>query len=120
VSKRILIVEDDDDLRGLFRDVLVLASFDVEVAADGPQALRRIDNRLPDLVVLNLRLPMVSGVEIRHDLAANTQTRLIPIVVVTGSPDDLGDVEVACLLTKPVSPDRLVETVRNCLDTARA
>jgi len=115
VPNRILVVEDNDDLRGMFRHALSMAGFDVEEAADGIQALRHLDNRPPDLVVLDLRMPMVSGLDIRQDLAASIQTRQIPIVVVSGSPEDLGQVEVDCVLKKPVFPERLVETVRRCL-----
>jgi CheY-like chemotaxis protein len=115
VRKRILVVEDNDDLRHYFREVLTEGGFDVEEAGDGLQALRHLDNRRPDLVVMDLRMPMFSGVEVRQDLAANVMTRQIPVVVVSGSPEDLGDVPVDCLLKKPVMPDQLLNAVRRCL-----
>lgn len=118
--KRILVVEDDRDLRQHFRDVLSTAGFEVEEAADGMQALRHLDNRPPDLVVLDLRMPYFSGVEIRQDLASNILTRQIPVVVVTGSPEELpDDVVVDCVLRKPVYPEVLVDTVRRCLASPR-
>jgi CheY-like chemotaxis protein len=120
VSKRILVVEDNDDLRQYFRDVLATGGFDVEEAADGLQALRHLDNRRPDLVVLDLRMPMFSGVEVRQDLAANIVTRQIPVVVVSGSPEDIGDIPVNCLLKKPVMPDELLAAVRRCLGLSRS
>ena len=115
MAKRILVVEDDNDLRQYFHDVLSTAGFDVEQAADGMQALQLLDNRRPDLVVLDLRMPYFTGVEIRQDLAANILTRQIPVVVVSGSPQDLGDIPVDCLLKKPVMPDELLGAVRRCL-----
>jgi twitching motility two-component system response regulator PilH len=115
VPQRILVVEDNHDLRAMFRDALSIAGFHVTEASDGLQALRCLDNERPDLVVLDLRLPQISGVEIHDDLAANIQTRNIPIVVVSGSPHNLGDRPVECVLTKPVLPEKLVETVRQCL-----
>jgi two-component system, cell cycle response regulator DivK len=84
VGKRILIVEDYDDLRQYFRGVLSTAGYDIEEAADGMQAHRHLDNRSPDLVVLDLRIPFFSGVEIRQDLTANILTRGIPVIVVSG------------------------------------
>jgi len=54
------------------------------------------------------------------DLAANIHTRQIPVVVVTGSPEELGDRPVECVLTNPVMPEKLVETVRQCLQITRA
>jgi DNA-binding response OmpR family regulator len=117
MPKRILVVEDNDDLRQYFVDVLTIAGFDVEQAADGMQALRHLDNQTPDLVVLDLRMPMFTGLEIRQDLTANILTRNVPVVVVSGSPEDLRDIEVDCVLKKPVMPDVLVDTVRRCLES---
>jgi CheY-like chemotaxis protein len=95
--------------------VLSTGGFDVEEAADGLKALQHLDNRPPDLVVLDLRMPMLSGAEVRQELAANVLTRQIPVVVVTGSPEALGDVPVDCVLTKPVMPEDLLAAVRRCL-----
>ena len=113
-------MEDNDDLRAMFRDALSIAGFHVTEAADGLQALRCLDNDRPDLVVLDLWLPQFSGLEVRDDLAANIHTRNIPIVVVSGSPQDLGDRPVECVLAKPVMPETLVETVRHCLQVWKA
>jgi CheY-like chemotaxis protein len=110
-TKRILVVEDDDDVRGLFCEALSLAGLDVAEAADGVQALRTLQGDPPDLVVLDLRLPRLSGVDIHPSF----RSRNVPIVVVSGSPQDVGDLPVECLLAKPVMPDTLVETVRRCL-----
>ena len=57
----ILLVEDNDDLRGMFRTALVVAGFHVQEAADGYDALRLLDEETPALVVLDLRLPLVDG-----------------------------------------------------------
>lgn len=113
--KRILVVEDNEDLRALFRDALSAAGFDVTEAGDGLQALQRLHNDLPDLVVLDLRLPMLSGVDVHESI----RSRDVPIVVVSGSPEDLGDRPVECVLTKPVMPEQLVTTVRRCVRDQR-
>ena len=83
VRKRILVVEDDDGLRGLYRTTLTLAGYLVEEASDGLVALSVIDNRPPDLVVLDLMLPTVSGFVVQQDIAARSRTRDIPVVIVT-------------------------------------
>jgi DNA-binding response OmpR family regulator len=113
VSETILIVEDDADLRRLYRLTLALGGFQVQEAADGLEALHLIDLSPPDLVVLDLVLPTVSGFTVQQEIAAHAHTRSIPIVVVTGSESTLD--EVPCLLRKPVDPDRLLEVVRTCL-----
>jgi CheY-like chemotaxis protein len=111
----VLIVEDDEDLRRMFRTALALDGFDVLEAGDGFEALQRIDSHPPDLVVLDLMLPGVSGVVVYQEIAAHAVTRNIPVVVITGSAMVEGELDVACFLRKPISPDRLVEAVRTCL-----
>lgn len=111
----ILIVEDDEDLRRLFRTALSIAGYDVQEAGDGLEALQRIDHSPPDLVVLDLLLPRVSGLVVREEIASQALTRDIPIVVITGAAAMAADLDVACFLRKPVDPDQLVRTVAHCL-----
>jgi DNA-binding response OmpR family regulator len=111
------IVEDDADLRGMFRTALALEGFEVVEAAGGFEALRHIDDLRPHLIVLDLGLPGISGADVRRELAASVHGRKIPIVVVTASIVIPADLHVECVLRKPVLPDELVETVRKCLAT---
>jgi CheY-like chemotaxis protein len=87
----------------------------VSEAGDGFEALQRIDHTPPDLIVLDLMLPGLSGVVVHEEIAGHAATRRIPVVVVTGSTREASEFDVACFLRKPVAPDVLVETVRNCL-----
>lgn len=115
MAKRILVVEDNADLRRLFRTALSLAGYVVDESADGIDALRIIEDHPPDLVVLDLTLRSLDGHSVQQELAANALTRDIPIVVVTGSLVEISGVNVTCVLRKPVMPDQLVATVRHCL-----
>jgi DNA-binding response OmpR family regulator len=114
-AKRILIVEDDVPLRRMFRTALALAGFEVEEAGDGVEALHLVENRAPDLVVLDLMLRSLDGVSVQQELAARAATAHIPIVIVTGSTLDTTALPVKCVLHKPVMPDDLVRTVQECL-----
>jgi len=111
----LLIVEDDPDLRRLFRTALALSGFDVREAADGLDALKRIDEGRPDAVVLDLMMPRVDGFAVLDDLVAQTHTRHIPVIVVTASAAEVSSINVACVLRKPVQPDALIHAVRGCL-----
>ena len=113
----ILVVEDDEDLRRLFRTALTLSGYDVEEAADGLAALQRIDESPPALVVLDLILPNISGLVVQQEIAAHVLTRQIPVVIITGSTIDLGDLKVSCVLRKPITPDELIAAVDRCLLT---
>jgi DNA-binding response OmpR family regulator len=117
-QRHVLIVDDDADLRRVWKLALNLDGFDVEEAGDGIEALRRIEERVPDLVVLDLGLPMLGGLSVQQEIAAHAVTRQIPVVIVTASTDDLSGVAVPCILRKPITPDELAHAVRVCLHTA--
>lgn len=118
--KRILIVEDNAELRRMFRTALAMAGYEVEEAADGIDALHVVENRLPDLVVLDLVLRVLDGLSVQQELAAHAPTSQIPIVIVTGSDINTDALDVARVLHKPVAPDELLQTVKHCLDHAEA
>jgi two-component system phosphate regulon response regulator PhoB len=92
-----------------------MSGFEVLEAPDGLDALYLIEQDRPDLVVLDLALQRLDGISVQQELAARALTRDIPIVIVTGSNASVSGVNVACLLRKPVAPDVLVRTVRECL-----
>ena len=99
----------------MFEIALSLAGYVVYEARGGFEALRLLDSQAVDLVVLDLGLPGIDGLSVQQEIAANAFTRHIPVVIVTASMMDLSHLDVACVLRKPVHPDQLVETVRNCL-----
>ena len=111
----VLIVDDDAELRRMYGQALLMAGFDVREARGGFEALQKVDANPPDIVVLDLTLPGIDGFTVHAELTAHAHTRSIPIVVVTGTAGPLDDLEVACLLRKPVTPDSLVEAVKKCL-----
>jgi CheY-like chemotaxis protein len=88
-GKMVLVVEDDDELRRLYRQALVIAGYAVKEARGGFEALQHLDNHRPDVVLLDLLMPGVDGFTVRNELAAQAHTKDIPIVVITGSTDDL-------------------------------
>jgi DNA-binding response OmpR family regulator len=113
--RRILVVEDDIDLRQIYRLSLALDGFEVLEAGDGLDALRLIEQIPPDLVILDLGLPVFDGFSVRREISAHAYTREIPVVVVTGLAVHPDSLDAACILYKPVMPEQLVQTVRSCL-----
>lgn len=112
----ILLVEDDTSTREMYRTALRMAGFDLRVASTGLAALEQVDQELPDVIVLDLDLPFVSGVEIQDELSADSRTARIPVVVVTGT-DWRPHRPPSAVLTKPVSPERLADVIRRVADT---
>ena len=114
---RVLVVEDDERLRSQFRLALMTAGFITSSASNAVEALSSIDRQPPDAVVLEISLPLFSGVLVRQQLRARAHTRDIPVIVVTDSPNRFDSLNVNCVLRKPVSPEQVVEALRECLDT---
>jgi CheY-like chemotaxis protein len=113
--QRILVVEDDPAVRRMYRTALGFGGFIVVEAEDSLSALQQLDEQTPDLVILDLMLPTISGLIVQQEIAAHAHTRDIPVVIVTGSDMNLDDLDVPCVLRKPVSPDQLVTAVQSCL-----
>src|SRR5258707_1005603 len=80
---RVLVVEDDPDIADLIRRYLQRGGFEVDVRASGREALSVIADQHPDLVILDLMLPQVSGLDVCRTLRADDKTSLIPIIMVT-------------------------------------
>jgi CheY-like chemotaxis protein len=114
-QQTILIVEDDAELRRMYSQALLMAGFLVREARGGFEALQKVDSDPPDIVVLDLSLPGLDGFTVQAELAAHAHTRSIPIVVVTGTTGNLDELDVACVLRKPITPDNLVVAVKKCL-----
>lgn len=99
----------------MFRQGLSFAGFDVVEAGDGLEALRTVDSTPPDAVILDLGLPIVDGQTVRQEIAAHAHTRQIPVIIVTGQAGPHENLNVACVLRKPVTVERLTDTVRTCI-----
>jgi len=78
-----LLVEDDRDVAALFRHVLDMAGYRSESVYDGLEAMRRLSNSQPDVVLLDLQLPGLSGIDILQKMRADERMKTIPVVVIT-------------------------------------
>ena len=117
---RIVIVDDEPDLLELVRVNLTQAGFEVEAADCGEEALALVERTAPDLLVVDLMLPDISGTEICRRLRANPETAELPIIMLTARADEVDRVvgfEVGAddYVTKPFSPRELVLRVRAIL-----
>ncbi len=116
----VLIVEDQSDLRHLYAEALALSGFDVIEAANGLDAIQHATVHGPDVVLMDLSMPVVDGWEATRRLKADTRTAHIPVVALTAH-DESGALQRATLagcdwfVPKPCAPQALVEEVGRIL-----
>ncbi len=120
----ILLVEDDPDIRHLVAYKLTKGGFHVVEAADGLAALRAVRDELPDLVLLDVRMPRMSGIEVCRELRAGPLGPDVPIIMLTARsrPQDLEQGYAAGAteyIIKPFSPRDLQERVEAALRKVR-
>jgi CheY-like chemotaxis protein len=120
----VLVVDDNEDNRDIYASFLGYHGFDVEQASDGAEALDRIDRRIPDLVLMDLSMPVLDGWEATRRIKADERTKRVVVVVVTGNVlgESLRRAEAAgadAVLTKPCRPHEILGVVRRLLARAR-
>lgn len=120
MAKRILVVEDNDLNRKLFCDVLRSQGFAVEPVADGLDALERARQFVPNLVIMDIQLPNVSGLDLIEAAKKDPVLRAIPILAVTayagkGDEERIREAGAEGYLAKPVSIGPFMQAVRALL-----
>jgi two-component system cell cycle response regulator DivK len=120
MTKRILVVEDQEDLRGVLRDLLTKSGYDVAEAADGPDGVAKALSERPDLILMDIQLPGLDGYETTRQIKSDPKLATTPIIAVSSFAMK-GDEEKAraagCdhYVTKPYSPLRLLRIIRGFL-----
>jgi CheY-like chemotaxis protein len=120
-AKRVLLVEDEESLRRVMKDLLEREGFVVFEAADGVIALDEVDRLAPDLVVLDLNLPRLDGYGVLSHLRARPATQKLPVIVLTAKGDEESEVRVfeygaSDYLTKPFRARALSARIHSLLD----
>ena len=118
--KQILIVEDKPTSRELLRTVLEQQGYEVVEAEDGDQALLRIREHVPDLVLMDLQMPAKNGYDVMRELRTDSRLDKLPVIAVTANamPEDRDKVMAAGFtgyIAKPVALARLREEVKRLL-----
>ena len=120
MTKRILVVEDQEDNRQILRDLLASADYEMDEAENGEEALTAVAKQRPDLILMDIQLPIMDGYEATRRIKADPATRSIPIIVVTSyalSGDETKARAAGCdaYVTKPYSPRALLAKIKEFL-----
>jgi len=120
VTKRILIIEDQEDNRAIMRDLLSTAGYALIEAVDGEEGVRLARSERPDLILMDIQLPVLDGYEATRQIRAIADLKSVPIIAVTSyalSGDEAKTREAGCdsYVAKPFSPRELLAKVRALL-----
>jgi two-component system, cell cycle response regulator DivK len=121
---RLLLVDDYPDALDTWSAFLEVQGYEVMTAADGKEAVDRAVSERPDLIIMDLSLPVVSGFDAARRLRSLPETARIPLIAATGYSaaaqiEDAGRAGFDVVLIKPVDPDELMREVTRLLDAAR-
>jgi two-component system cell cycle response regulator DivK len=117
VSKRILVVEDQEDNRQILRDLLGNAGYELTEAENGEEALAAVARQRPDLILMDIQLPVMDGYEATRRIRTNPGLKSVPIIAVTSyalAGDESKALAAGCdgYVSKPYSPRELLAKVR--------
>ena len=120
MAKRILVVEDQEDNRQILRDLLANAGYDMIEAEDGEQGVAAANNERPDLILMDIQLPVMDGYEATRRIRTDPDMKSVPIIAVTSyalAGDEDKALAAGCdgYVSKPYSPRELLAKVRTYL-----
>ena len=120
MSKLILVVEDQEDNRQIIRDLLSSTDYQITEVVNGEQALAAVAKQRPDLVLMDIQLPIMDGYEATRRIKADPALRSIPIIAITSyalSGEDEKARSAGCddYMAKPYSPRQLLSKIRQYL-----
>jgi len=117
---KVLIVDDDIGLTQLLQLVFESRGFRVKIAHNGQSALQDLDQELPEVIVLDLTIPDVDGLEVCRQVRTNPRTSNVPVIVLTAKPgEDIRDKALKAgateYLSKPIRPSQLIQHIREVI-----
>ncbi|MBN1596464.1 response regulator [candidate division FCPU426 bacterium] len=123
-GEKILVVDDHKEMVDLIEESFKLRGFDVVGVCSGHEALAKVYQEKPDLILLDVMMPLLDGYEICHTLKSNEETRHIPVILITvkGSQADIErgfEVRADGYVVKPFEPSELTEFAEKFLQTAK-
>jgi two-component system cell cycle response regulator DivK len=124
-KKRVLVVDDFDDAREMYAEYLEFAGFQVETARNGQEAVEKAQEASPDIILMDLSLPVMDGWEATRLIKGDNRTRDIPVMalsghVLAGSENHAKEAGADEFVAKPCLPQDLENKIRNMLKPSKA
>ncbi len=117
MTKKVLVVEDQEDNRRILRDLLAHSGYEVVEVEDGEKALGAAAAHHPDLILMDIQLPLLDGYEATRRIKADPELRAIPVIAITsyalsGDEDKARAAGCDAYVAKPYSPRELIAKIR--------
>lgn len=118
----VLLVEDEEDIRAMYAEQLTIAGFDVTVACDGLEAVAKVSTESPDLVLLDIILPELDGLDVLRRIKADNKTSNIPVIIMSNLNQDnqKADAEklgaTAFYVKSSLTPSEMIKRLNEIVD----
>lgn len=118
----VLLVEDEEDIRTMYAEQLTIAGFDVTVACDGLEAVAKVSTESPDLVLLDIILPELDGLDVLRKIKADNKTKNIPVIMMSNLNQDnqKSDAEklgaTAFYVKSSLTPSEMIKRINETVD----
>lgn len=117
-KKKILVVDDEEYLVQLLKSRLMVNRFEVVTALSGREGLEKLRSEKPDLVVLDVLMPELNGVEFVQKVRRDPALRNVPVIVISAQPDTKSQFdlkEISAFVSKPFQPDEFIAQIKRAL-----
>lgn len=119
-KRNILLVDDEVGFAEILRDLLMMDGYEVVLVYDGQEALEKLNDYLPDLIISDIMMPRVGGIELYHKVRQNPKYSKIPFLFISGFEDGrilkgLQDHELFGILSKPIDMEQIQKTISKIL-----
>jgi len=122
-KKKILVVDDELNIRVALQDLLGANNYEVELAVDGQEGIEKAETTHPDLILLDIMMPKLSGLELLKKLKTSTKEAHVPIIILSAK-SDVESLNEAMwnyadkYITKPYQPEEILDSVKASLDSS--
>ena len=119
--KRILVIEDQEDNRAILRDLLSAVGYELIEAVNGAEGIAKAESEKPDLILMDIQMPLIDGYDATRRIKANPDLKAIPIIAVTSyalSGDEAKTRAAGCdgYIAKPYDPREMLRLIRKFLN----
>lgn len=119
-KRKILLVDDEVGFAEILRDLILMDGYEVELVYDGQEALDKLNEFIPDLIIADIMMPRIGGIELYHKVRQIPAFKTVPFLFISGYENerilkDLHDAELFGILSKPIDVDQIQKTISKIL-----